>query len=74
MVFTASLLGVWHLVEVVENKPEFACCVLGQGTQWDASSFMWKTGGPVFPLKKGLMENTYSSHLFVDYCVLQSNC
>ena len=34
---------------------KFACCVLGQGTQRDAPAFMWKTGGPVFPLKRGLM-------------------
>ena len=25
---------------------KFVCCVLGQGTQRDASTFMWKTGGP----------------------------
>ena len=34
---------------------KFACCLLRQGTQLDAPIFMWKTGGPVFPLKGGLV-------------------
>ena len=29
-----------------EQAGKFACCVLGQGTQWDAPIFMWKTDGP----------------------------
>ena len=29
-----------------EQAGKFACCVLGQDTQRDASAFMWKTGGP----------------------------
>ena len=29
-----------------EQAGKFACCVLGQGTQRDASAFMWKTGDP----------------------------
>ena len=28
-----------------EQAGKFACCVLGQGTERDASAFMWKTGG-----------------------------
>ena len=38
-----------------EHAGKFACCVLGQDTKWDAPTFMWKTGGPVFPLKRGLV-------------------
>ena len=38
-----------------EQAGKFACCVLGQGTKWDAPTFMWKTGGPVFPSKKELV-------------------
>ena len=58
MVFTAFLLGAWHLRGVGgcgEQAGKFACCVLGQGTQRDAPIFMWKTDGPVFPLKRGLV-------------------
>ena len=46
MVFRASLLGALHFRGACgEQAGNFACCVLGQGTQRDASTFMWKTGG-----------------------------
>ena len=38
-----------------EQAGKVACCVVGQDTLRDAPAFMWKTGGPVFPLKRGLM-------------------
>ena len=43
-----------------EQASKFACCVLGQGTQGDAPTFMWKTGGPVFPPKRGLVRGRVS--------------
>ena len=38
-----------------EQAGKFACCVLGQGTYWDAPAFMRKTGDPVFPTNRGLV-------------------
>ena len=38
-----------------EQTGKFDCCVVEQGTQRDAPTFMWKTGGPVFPPKTGLV-------------------
>ena len=60
MVSAASLLGARHFGEVVENKPASSLVVLGQGAQYGAAqygalTFMWKTGGPVFPPKRGLV-------------------
>ena len=56
MVFTASLLGAQHLVEVVENKPESSFVMsLGKILNGTHPPFLWKTGGPVFPLKRGLV-------------------
>ena len=50
MVFTASLLGAQHKKrECGEQAGKLACCVLGQGTERDASTFMWQTGGPPVP-------------------------
>ena len=38
-----------------EQTGKFACCALGQDTSRDAPTFVWKIGGPVFPLKRGLV-------------------
>ena len=38
-----------------EQAGKFACCVLGQDTKRHAPTFTWKTGGPVFLLKRGLV-------------------
>ena len=55
MVFAASLLGAGHLGEVVENKPASSLVVSLARHLTGRPTFMWKTGGPVFPLKRGLV-------------------
>ena len=41
--------SVWRLAfrrGCGEQAGKFVCCVLGQATQRDAPTFIWKTGGP----------------------------
>ena len=44
MVYTASLLGAWHLADAVENKPA-SSLVVSLGKALNGIAFMWKTGG-----------------------------
>ena len=56
MVSTAFLLGARHLKGGCgEQAGKFACYVHGQGTQGNASIFMFQTGCPIFPSKGGLV-------------------
>ena len=53
MVVIASLHDTQHKKKLCEQQAgELACCVLGQGTQRDASISMWWTGG-VFCISPG---------------------
>ena len=47
MLSTSSLLGAWHLGDVVENKPESLFVVfLGKALKGMSPPFMRKTGDP----------------------------
>ena len=46
MVSITSLLGAWHLKEVVENKPASSLVVSLRKALNGTPTFMWKTGDP----------------------------
>ena len=56
MVSTASLFGAGNIKKCCGDQTgKLSYCILGQGIKQNTLIIMWKTGGPVFSLNRGLV-------------------